>query len=170
MKRKTPIVATALLTGLLAIAACKKNEDTGLSYDQQQHRTWISATTWVYDWVALDLDRDGVADQYVQPGTISDCLFDNAYTFQPNGSGDVFDSTARCDTTVALHAPFTWALSDNDRTLTVNGTNLFGLGGHLRVIYLDNRLFTIARDTLVHDPAVAQPITASLIISMKHRP
>ncbi|RZI81526.1 MAG: hypothetical protein EOP15_21085 [Pseudomonas sp.] len=168
MKRMTPIRATALLAGLLAFAACRKEADTSLSYDQQLRRGWLTDTTWTFEWAALDLDRDGDADQYIQPGTMADCVFDNAYTFLPNGSGDAYDSTHRCDTNVAVHTPFAWSLADNDQTLTVTGSKLFGIGGRLRINYLDNRVLTVSRDTLVPDPLVAQPITASLIISMKH--
>ena len=168
MKRITYSGATALLAGLLAFTACKKEADTSLTYEQQQRRNWLTDTTWTFDWAALDLNGDGIVDQYIQPGTVADCMFDNAYTFLPNGSGDAYDSTYRCDTTIAVHAPFTWSLADNAQTLVVKGTSLYGLGGRLRVGYLDSRILTVSRDTLVPDPFAPRTITASLIISMKH--
>ncbi|GAB4094102.1 hypothetical protein [Flaviaesturariibacter terrae] len=170
MNRSLKKTAAALLACILAFAACqKKNDGDSLSYEQQERRAWLTDTTWSFDWAALDLNGDGSADQYIQPGTLADCVWDNSYTFLPNGSGITNDSAYRCDTTRPVLAPFSWNLSDNDQYLNVNGTSILGIGGHLRLYYIGPHNLTVGRDTLVPDPLVNQPITATLLVSLKHR-
>ncbi|RYY40184.1 MAG: hypothetical protein EOO08_07560 [Chitinophagaceae bacterium] len=168
MNRSIKRAAGAALAGLLALSACKKKEEATLSYEQQERRTWLTDTTWSFDWAALDLNRDGVVDQYMQPGTLADCVWDNTYTFLPNGGGQVNDSAHRCDTTVPVLAPFSWSLSDNDQYINLTGTSIYGIGSRLRVYYVGPHALTVGRDTLVHDPLVTQPISATLIIGLKN--
>ncbi|RYY90579.1 MAG: hypothetical protein EOO15_01930 [Chitinophagaceae bacterium] len=168
MNRTTKLAASAALACLVAFAACKKKEDSSMSYEQQERRNWLTDTTWSFDWAALDLNRDGVVDQYMQPGTLADCVWDNTYTFLPNGGGQVNDSAHRCDTTVAVLSPFTWSFSDNDQYINLTGTSIYGMGRRLRVYYVGPHSLTVGRDTLVPDPLVSQPITATLIVGLKH--
>ncbi|RYY91581.1 MAG: hypothetical protein EOO11_22505, partial [Chitinophagaceae bacterium] len=142
MNAFTKTLTGAALAAVVALSACKKKEDTSLSYEQQNRRAWLTDTTWFFYWAALDINRDGTPDQYLQPNTFADCYWDNTYTFFPNGAGITNDSSYRCDTTVPVLKPFTWAFSDNDQYLNVTGTSVFGISGHLRVYFVGGDYLT----------------------------
>jgi hypothetical protein len=167
MTTKTKTAFLAALT-VLVVFGCKQKEAAPDPLFQQRISWLVDSTPWTLRYAGIDFNKDGVIDHDLASGGLPYCQLDNSYDFSAGGIGNVFDSTAHCDTSGVVNRPFSWAFTDNQQSIDISGTEIFGLTGHFKIYELTDSRFSIARDTLVTLPFVPQMVTGWVIMSLKH--
>jgi|GEM_PF-1933006 len=152
------------------VLACNKSDNTPPSTKASpENMRRLTSGTWVFELGGLDLDRNGVGDIELPDALAYSCYTDNAYTFRNDYSGNVFDSSFRCDTLLPVNRTFTWSMSDNEQYIHLNNSAFFGMSGRFRLWWLTDSFLAIARDTMVQIPQSPQPVSASALFLYKKR-
>ncbi len=152
-----PVLALTLLT-----ACDKKDPDTDT--DTPDPKTvLITSGAWKYESSGIDLDRNGVTDGPL-PVALPACALDNSFTLSANGTGTVDEGAIRCDPALPQTSAATWSFADNQTTLNLNGSGLFGVGGKFKLLELTATKLTLSKDTT--PPGI--PVTVGLIVQFKH--
>ena len=140
----------------LSLIGCKKKEegDSNTSLLVQQ--------IWRYDVAGLDANNDGMIDTQLPAGTIAACSVDNTLTFNSGGTGIIDEGATKCNTSAPQTNPFTWNFLNNETTINLQSTALFGLGGQFKIRELSAAAFRMSKDTSV----MGFPV--SIVINLKH--
>jgi hypothetical protein len=166
MTRHPKLLPGAILALATLFFACDKHSAEPLLEESRQEAR-LRAGGWQFQSAGIDYDRNGTIDDTLPAGSLPPCVFDNAYTFNANGSGIANDSTLRCDTLPPLK-PFTWAFANNEQNIDLNGAAFFGFTGRFKIFTLNETLFSLSRDTVLTLPMFPQPVTASVLINLDH--
>ncbi|RYY94063.1 MAG: hypothetical protein EOO11_18625 [Chitinophagaceae bacterium] len=160
-------ILIASLAATLLFAACKKSNDDDGGAQPVTNTTRLSATPWVYKSAGFDMDRNGTIDQDLPAGTMTPCRLDNQYIFAAGGTGTMNEGATKCNAGDPQTAPFTWAFANNETSIDLGGTALFGLGGRFKVWALNDTLLSMARDSTITVPPLP-PTSISILINLKH--
>jgi hypothetical protein len=150
-----PAVLKILTFSFLFISAisCKKS-DTDTTVPPKSKTILITQSAWKVQSVALDANKDGVADSDVT-ALISACKLDNVYTFKTDGTGIMDEATAKCVGTDPQTQPFTWVFKTTETILS--GTFTF-TNSDATIVSMDDTTLVVAYD----DTATASHIIATL--------
>src|SRR4051812_45926755 len=108
----------ALLSIGFIFYACKKDDDKK-SDDANANVQLITSSTWKYDTVGVDTDKDGKADTPI-PGFINavqPCDRDNTVTFKSDSTGVLNAGASKCNTGDPQTTSFKWWFKNNGTTL-----------------------------------------------------
>lgn len=158
MKKAMLIAAGA---AVLAIAACKKG-DNGKAVTTSE---LITASTWAYDTITLDLNKDGVADSELPNGFVQTCDLDNTITFKSDGTGVSDEGPTKCADSLPQSSPFTWALTSKD-TLTITGYPQIYLNGPIAIRQLTNTSLVLLKEVNFLYPFA---LNANVIVTLKKK-
>ena len=156
-KNFLPVLALTLLT------ACDKNDSDTDTDTPDPKTTLITSGAWKYETSGIDVDRNGSLDAPL-PVALPACAIDNSFTLAPNGTGSVDEGATKCDPSLPQTSAATWSFADNQTTLNLNGSGLFGVGGKFKLLELTATRLTLSKDTT----APGLPITVGLIVQFKH--
>lgn len=152
-----PVLALSLFT------ACDKNDSDEEENKPDPKTTLITSGAWKYEASGIDVDRNGTVDGPL-PVTLPSCAIDNSFTLAANGTGTVDEGATKCDPALPQTSAATWSFADNQTTLNLNGTGLFGVGGKFKLLELSATRLSISKDTT--PPGL--PVTVALIVQFKH--
>ena len=118
-----PAVLKILTFSFLLIAAvtsCKKSTtDTDKPPAPKTKTILLTQSTWKVQSVALDPNKDGVADTDVT-AFFGGCKLDNVYTFKTDGSGTMDEGAAKCNAGDPQAQPFAWLFKTSETILSGN--------------------------------------------------
>ncbi len=146
-----------LALAALLFAGCDKDKN-----NDPTRTELITASAWQYDNGGVDQDRNGTVDISFSSGILPTCVLDNKANFNANGSGVADEGTTKCQASDPQTSPFTWAFTNNEQNIQLNGTGLFGIGGNFKVTALTSTQLGLQKDTTVSG------FTVSMIVNLKH--
>jgi hypothetical protein len=156
--KKAILIAVGLIG--LAVAACKK-DDNGKSATIAQ---LLTSSTWKYDTIMIDLDKNGTADRPVPSGYIPACQLDNTITFKSDLTGITDEGATKCNDSLPQSTPFTWVLKNGDSTLTITGNSDVQLNGDIVIKSITNTSMVLIKNVTITNPIT---INANAIITLK---
>ena len=156
--KKVILIAMGIIG--LAIAACKKSDNGKKATSVEL----LTSSTWIYDTVTLDLNKDGIPDSAVPSGFISSCDLDDSLTFKSDGTGVTNEGLTKCDDSLPQTSPFAWALSNNDSTITITGTSQANLNGDATIQTLTNTKLVLVKHVVINDVIT---LDANVIVALK---
>lgn len=150
---------------LLFIISCKKSSNNN---DNTPSRTTLITTqSWQYENGGIDQDRNGTIDITLEAtGQAQPCLLDNTGTFRSDGTGTADEGATKCNPASPQTNTFTWAFANNETTLNITGSGLFGQGGSFAIKGLTTTRLTLAKDTTL--TVGGTPFNASFLVNLKH--
>ena len=123
----------------------------------------ITSSSWKYDSGGIDTNNDGAVDlTFEQTGIFQDCMLDNTGKFNVGGTGVADEGLTKCNTQAPQTSAFTWAFTNNESLLSVNGAGFFGFGGVFTLKTLTATQLTVSKDTTY----MSFPI--KMIANLKH--
>jgi hypothetical protein len=156
--KKAMLIAAGLIG--LAMAACKK-DNNGQSATTTQ---LLTSSTWKYDTITLDLDKNGIPDSTVPPGYVESCDLDNTITFNSNLTGVSDEGATKCDDSLPQTTTFTWSLTNHDSTLNVTGNSQANLNGEITIKEITNTKLVLLKNITITDVIT---LNANVIITLK---
>jgi hypothetical protein len=160
MNSKYLLIAIPVL--LISIVSCKKKSD-----DDGSKAAALTEKAWKYKSAGVDLDKNGSIDQSLPSGTMQPCMLDNLYTFKSDNTGTIDEGGTKCNTTDPQTTPFNWNFTDNQTSIFLQSSALFGLGGKFRVITLNSTQFSMAKDTTYTVPGYPG-LAVAIVINLEH--
>jgi hypothetical protein len=155
-----PAVLKILVYSFLfaAAASCSKSKADNTTQPKSK-TTLLTQTSWKVQSVALDQNKDGIADGDAT-GYILPCKLDNIYTFKTDGSGTMDEAAAKCNDTDPQTQPFTWLFKNTETMLS--GSFSFSNG--------DATIVTLNETNLVvtYDDNFGTQTTYHIIATLKH--
>jgi hypothetical protein len=124
--------------------SCDKKDTPAPPPTKTEH---ISSAQWQYDNGGVDSDKNGTIDVTLGVVGIPACVLDNKATFNANGSGIADEGVSKCDPSHPQTTNFNWSFSNNETTLNLAGSGLFGIGGQFTITELDANKLTLRKDT-----------------------
>jgi len=152
---------TALAIGFI-IYGCKKDDD---DKDVTKERIqFITSSSWKYDTVGIDTNKDGKPDQPLTGFTIEQCDKDNTITFKSDSTGILNEGATKCSASDPQTTPFTWYFKENG-TILYTPDQVFGSGisGDFKVGEI-----TTSRLRVIKDVTFAPFGTYTLVLDLKH--
>jgi hypothetical protein len=152
----SPILMYCLL--LFTAASCSKPAADSDTLPKTK-TALLAQAAWKLQTVALDTNKDGVADGdatgYVQP-----CKLDNSYTFKTDGSGTMDEAAIKCNNTDPQTLPFTWLFKNNE---TVLSGNFSFTNGDVVIVSLSETSLVVS-----YDDNFGTATTYHIIATLKH--
>lgn len=145
----------------VVLASCDKNSSEEDNNESDTKTELITKTSWQYDTVGGDFDKNGSIDFPPPAGFLPDCVFDNTITFSSNGAGTVSEGANVCAMAPAT-APINWSFANNETTLNLGGGSIAGISGQFKILKLSETQLHLSKDTALAGLPVA------LIIQLKH--
>jgi len=152
---------TALAIGFI-IYGCKKDDD---DKDVTKERVqFITSSSWKYDTVGIDTNKDGKPDQPLSGFTVEQCDKDNTITFKSDSTGVLNEGATKCSSTDPQTTPFTWYFKEKG-TILYTPDQVFGAGisGDFKVGEITTSRLRVIKD--VSFPVVG---TYTLVLDLKH--
>jgi len=122
MKKQTHSFLAFCLSALVLFStACKKDKDED---EQQKTKSELLVGNWM-----LTSDAYNPGYDFTGSGTLvtegypfyESCEKDDVVTFKTGGTGEFSEGATKCDPNANQTEPFTWALTNNDNTLVIQG-------------------------------------------------
>ncbi len=148
-----------ILLGLVMFSSCDKDDPAPAPPTKTEH---ISSAQWQYENGGIDGDKNGTIDLTLTAIGIPSCALDNKATFNANGSGIADEGATKCDPSHPQTAAFNWSFSNNESTLNVAGSGLFGIGGQFTITELNATRLALRKDTTVQGNSVW------MVVQLKH--
>lgn len=153
-------ILMAIVSFGIVVVACKKNDNGKIATTAQL----LTSTTWRYDTVALDLNRDGIPDSPVPSSIIQSCNLDNTITFKSDMTGISDEGPTKCADTIPQSTTFTWSLKNKDSTLSIVGNSSSNLNGDITIKSITNTRMVLIKGISINVPF---PLSANVIITLK---
>jgi hypothetical protein len=128
----------------------------------------LGQTPWKYKAAGIDQDRNGSIDYPLPSTSLQPCMLDNTYIFNKNGSGTIDEGPTKCNPSALQATPFSWTFADNETSINLQSTALFGLGGKFKVLSLTNTEFNLSKDTSITMPGIPIPVPMAIVINLQH--
>ncbi|MGZ5286235.1 MAG: hypothetical protein ACXWB9_03575 [Flavisolibacter sp.] len=141
------------------LISCDKEENDPPAPTNTDH---ISSSQWQYENGGVDGDKNGTIDLNLSTVGIPDCVLDNKATFNANGSGVADEGATKCDAAHPQTTAFNWNFSNNETTLNIAGSGLFGIGGQFTVTELNANRLSLRKDTTMMGQSVW------MVVQFKH--
>lgn len=155
----------ALLSIGCILYACKKDDDKP-SNNTNANVQLITSSTWKYDTVGVDTDKDGKADTPIPAfvNGVQPCDKDNTVTFKSDSTGVLNAGATKCNSSDPQTASFKWWFKNNGATL-YSPDPLFGstFSGDFKVGEL-----TATRLRILKDTTLSPYGTFTLVLDLKH--
>lgn len=152
-------ILSALIIALIG-SSCSDKETDPPPPSNTQH---ITASPWKYESGGVDQDRNGTVDiTFESTGLVQACVLDNSGTFNANGTGVNDEGATKCNGNLPQTTPFTWSFANNETSLNVGGSGVFGIGGQFKITTLTSTKMTLSKDTTI------MATTVGLIVNLKH--
>jgi hypothetical protein len=153
-----------ILSSLMVFTACKKKTVDGPPTKTEL----LNEQPWVYNNAGVDQDNNNTIDQTLPSTYLQPCTLDNSYVFNTNGTGTIDEGATKCNTANPQTSPFSWSFADNETSINLQSTALFGLGGKFKVLTLTSTAFEMRKDTSITIPGIPIPVPVGIIIQLKH--
>jgi len=150
---------------LLAVS-CKKDDDD--ENGGSAKTVLLTKSQWKYESGGVDQDKNGTLDFPFTLLGIQPCILDNTGTFRSNGTGTADEGPTKCDPSIPQTSEFTWKFTNNETSMNVSGSGLFGLGGEFKIVELSDTKFSISKDTSVAFAPGFPPVSVALLLNLKH--
>lgn len=144
----------------LTLLSCSKE---GSNSSAPTKTELITKSSWKYDNAGLDVDKNGVIDIPAPAGTLEDCETDNFLILSANGRGTVDEGPTKCFVGAPQTVPITWAFSNNETILNLNGGGVLGINGQFKIIELTDAKLSLSKDT-----TISLFGSVALIANLKH--
>jgi len=153
-------ILTSVIIGSLAFSCSEKNTDPP---PPPSNTELLTTGSWKYDNGGIDQDRNGTIDiTFEMTGLVQPCVLDNSGTFNANGTGINDEGATKCNPALPQTTPFTWSFANNETSMNVAGSGIFGIGGLFKINTLTSAKLTLSKDTTI------MAITVGLIVNLKH--
>jgi hypothetical protein len=119
--KKTYVLA--LLSIGFVIYGCDKDDDD--KDDTKARVQLITSSSWKYDTVGVDTNKDGKPDQPLTGISIQPCDIDNTITFKSDSTGILNEGAAKCSSSDPQTVPFTWYFKEKG-TVLYTPNQIFG--------------------------------------------
>jgi hypothetical protein len=157
-----PKIFLFLLFATMVFTACKKKDGPPTKTELLDEKPWV------YNTAGVDQDNNNTIDQTLPSTYMQPCAIDNSYIFKSDGTGTIDEGATKCNTTTPQTSPFSWSFADNETSINLQSTALFGLGGKFKVLVLTDAAFEMRKDTTITIPGVPIPLPVGIIIKLKH--
>jgi hypothetical protein len=157
-----PKIFLFLLFATMVFTACKKKDGPPTKTELLEEKPWV------YNTAGVDQDNNNTIDQTLPSTYMQPCAIDNSYIFKSDGTGTIDEGATKCNTTTPQTSPFSWSFADNETSINLQSTALFGLGGKFKVLVLTDAAFEMRKDTTITIPGVPIPLPVGIIIKLKH--
>ncbi|MCS3799838.1 hypothetical protein [Niastella sp. OAS944] len=152
---------TALAIGSI-IYGCKKDDD---DKDVTKERIqFVTSSSWKYDTVGIDTNKDGKPDQPLTGFTVEACDKDNTILFKSDSTGTLDEGPSKCNSSDPQKTPFTWYFKENG-TILYTPNQIFGtdVSGDFKVGEITTSRLRVIKD-------VTYPIfgTFTIVLDLKH--
>lgn len=159
MAGKLPTLSNLIIAVFaLSIAGCSKSGGNS----EKTKSDYIAASAWKFSSAGIDLDGNGTIDQPAPATLVQTCLTDNTITFKADKTGSIDEGATKCEASSPQVSPFTWALSNNDKQLTLSTPILAGFGSDAKIVELTATKFVLSRT--ISNPGIPIPVPVVVIL------
>jgi len=158
-------VFALLSIGFIIYGCNKDNDDDNKNDDIKAKVQLVTSSTWKYDTIGIDTDKDGKPNQALPPGSgIEPCDKDNTITFKSDSTGVLNEGIVKCNAGDPQTTNFNWWFKDNGATL-YSPDPIFGstFSGDFKVGELTSTRLRIIKD--VSFPPLG---TYTIVLDLKH--
>lgn len=152
---KFPIASALLLS--LSLLSCSKKGSSGPTKTEL-----LTSSTWKFDRVGLDLDKNGSIDADLPPGYVLACDTDNSITFKSDFTGTGDEGATKCDPADPQTEAFTWSFQSNETVINFPSVLIAGISGDVRIKQLTATDLDLLKDVVVSGT------TVTVVIELKH--
>jgi hypothetical protein len=155
-------VLSVLAIGFI-IYGCKKDDDDDKDVTKERVLL-VTSSTWKYDTVGLETNKDGKPDQPLTGITLLPCDTDNTITFKSDSTGTLSEGATKCNSSDPNTTPFTWYFKEKG-TILYTPNDVFGNGytGDFKVGEITTSRLRVIKDV------TAPPFgTFTVVLDLKH--